>query len=93
MARETIDGMFASAKGKQEKKVRQLQCQEQYNDHIPYCLSGLLHTHFPDNLSRNSCIYICLISLKRGHWTFVWCRAQPGAQKCRGLDVLVGTAG
>ena len=41
--------------------------------------------------------YICLILLKRGHWVFAWHRAQPrsrpGAQKCRGLDVLVGTAG
>ena len=37
--------------------------------------------------------YKYLISLKRGHWVFSWHRAQPGAQKCRGLDVLVGTAG
>ena len=34
-----------------------------------------------------------LNSLKRGQWVFAWRRAQPGAQKCRGLDVLVGTAG
>ena len=33
--------MFAWAKGKQQKYVRQLQCQEQYIDHIPYYLSGL----------------------------------------------------
>ena len=48
--------MFASAKGKQQKQVRQLQCQEQSIDHIPYYLSGLSHAHFSDNLSRNSCI-------------------------------------
>ena len=51
--------MFASAKGKQQKQVRQLQCQEQCIDHIPYYLSALLFacTFFSDNLSRNSCIY------------------------------------
>ena len=54
MAREIIDGMFASAKGKQQEWVRQLQCQEQFIDHIPYYLSGLSRAHFPDNLSRNS---------------------------------------
>ena len=37
--------MFASAKGKQQKEVRQLQCQEQYIDHIPYYLSGLSRAH------------------------------------------------
>ena len=41
--------MFASAKGKQQKQVRQLQCQEQCIDHIAYYLSGLLFacTFFP----------------------------------------------
>ena len=38
--------MFASAKGKQQKQVRQLQCQEQCIDHIPYYLSGLSRAHF-----------------------------------------------
>ena len=37
--------MFASAKGKQQKYVRQLQCQEQHIDHIPYYLSGLSRAH------------------------------------------------
>ena len=46
--------MFASAKGKQQKQVRQLQCQEQCIEHIPYYLSGLSRAHFSDNLSRNS---------------------------------------
>ena len=32
MAREAMDGMFASTKGKQQKQVRPLQCQEQYID-------------------------------------------------------------
>ena len=48
--------MFASAKGKKQKQVRQLQCQEHCNDHIPYYLSGLPRAQFLDNLSRNSCI-------------------------------------
>ena len=38
--------MFASAKGKQQKQVRQLQCQEQRIDHIPHCLSGLSRSLF-----------------------------------------------
>ena len=38
--------VFASAKAKQQKYVRQLQCQEKCIDHIPYYLSGLLRAHF-----------------------------------------------
>ena len=38
--------MFASVKGKQQKQVRQLQCQEQRIAHIPYYLSGLSRAHF-----------------------------------------------
>ena len=38
--------VFASAKGKQQKEVRQLQCQEQGIDHIPYYLSGLSRALF-----------------------------------------------
>ena len=37
--------MLASAKGKQQKLVRQLQCQEQSIDHIPYYLSVLSRAH------------------------------------------------
>ena len=48
--------MFASAKGKQQKQVRQLKCQEQCIDHIPYYLSRFSRAHFSQNLSRNSCI-------------------------------------
>ena len=48
--------MSVSAKGKQQKLVRQLQCQEQCIEHIPYYLSGLSRAHFSDNLSRNSCM-------------------------------------
>ena len=44
--------MSVSAKEKQQKEVRQLQCQEQCIDLIPYYLSGLSRTHFSDNLSR-----------------------------------------
>ena len=38
--------MLASAKRKQQNKFRQLQCQEQCNDHIPYYLSGLSRARF-----------------------------------------------
>ena len=38
--------MSASAKGQQQKQVRQLQCQEQCIDHISYYLSGLSRAHF-----------------------------------------------
>ena len=38
--------MFAGAKRKQQKQVRQLQCQEQCIDHIPFYLLGLSHAHF-----------------------------------------------
>ena len=38
--------MFVNAKGKQQSKIRQLQCQEQRIDHIPCYLSGLSRTHF-----------------------------------------------
>ena len=35
-----MDGMSVSAKGKQQKQVRQIQCQEQCIEHILYYLSG-----------------------------------------------------
>ena len=39
--------MFAIAKkGKQQQKIRQLQCQKQRLDHIPYHISGLSYAHF-----------------------------------------------
>ena len=38
--------MFVSAERKQRKQFRQLQCQEQCIDHIPYYLSGLSRAHF-----------------------------------------------
>ena len=38
--------LLVSAKGKLQKKFRQLQCQEQCIDHIPYYLSGLSRAHF-----------------------------------------------
>ena len=56
--------MSVSAKGKQQKLVRQLQCQEQCIEHIPYYLSGLSRAHFSDNLSRNSCM--CQSQIKQG---------------------------
>ena len=53
--------MFARAKGKQQKQVRQLQCQEQCIDHFPYYLSGLSRALFSDNLSWNCCILLSLV--------------------------------
>ena len=32
-------------------------------DHIPYYLSGLSRAHLSDNLSRNSCIHLYVLSL------------------------------
>ena len=58
--------MFARAKGKQQKQVRQLQCQEHCIDHIPYYLSGLSRALISDNLSRNSCIYKQITRKTRG---------------------------
>ena len=46
MAREAYRRMFASAKGKWQKLFRQLQCQKQWIDRIPYYLSGLSRAHF-----------------------------------------------
>ena len=37
--------MFASAKGKKQKQVRRLQCQEPCIEHIPHYLSGLWRAH------------------------------------------------
>ena len=39
--------MSASGKGKQQKYIQQLQCQEQCIAHIPYYLSGLSRALFP----------------------------------------------
>ena len=45
--------MSLSAKGQQQKYVRQLQCQEQCGGHIAYYLSGLSRAYFfSDNLFR-----------------------------------------
>ena len=38
--------MSVSAKEKQQKEVRQLQCPEQCIDHISYYLQGLSRAHF-----------------------------------------------
>ena len=56
--------MSVSAKGKQQKLVRQLQCQERCIEHIPYYLSGLSRAHFSDNLSRNSCIHLIRLAIQ-----------------------------
>ena len=50
--------MFAIAKGKQQNQVRQLQCQEQLIDHIPFTFRDCRVHIFSDNLSRNSCMYV-----------------------------------
>ena len=55
-----MDGMFASAEEKQQKYVRQLQCQEQHStSHISLQNCGV-HI-FSDDFSWNSCIYYMLI--------------------------------
>ena len=47
-------------KGKQQKKVRQLQCQKQWIDYIPYYLSGWLHAHFfPTNFLEIAGYFPC----------------------------------
>ena len=53
--------MFASAKGKQQKKVRQLQCQEQCIDHIPYYLSGLSRAQFLRQPNLQIAVYFFII--------------------------------
>ena len=60
--------MSASAEGKQKKSVRQLQCEKQYIDHIPYYLSGLSSAHFSDNLSRNSCIHTSILKAYQNYF-------------------------
>ena len=94
--------MFASAKGKQQKKVRQLQCQEQCIDHIPHYLSVLLRAHFSDNLSQNSCTlvhpncswtFIKILSLTVPYWAFTWLHCTNIYVVClvyRSFDVLEG---
>ena len=59
--------MFAHAKGKQQKKIRQLQFQKQCIDHIllPFGIVGC--TFFFDNLSRNSCIWY-ITSSSSSNW-------------------------
>ena len=54
--------MCASAKGKQQKWIQQLQCQGQCIEHIPYYLSGLSRALFSDSLSRNSCMAEYLVT-------------------------------
>ena len=65
--------MFASTKGKQQKYFRQLQCQEQFIDHIPYYISGLLRAHvfrqpnfFSDNFNNSSDVMMASIIIKEG---------------------------
>ena len=49
--------VFANTKGKQQKKVQQLQCQ--CIDYLPHYLSRLLHAHFFRlNLPLNSCFTV-----------------------------------
>ena len=52
--------MFASGKGKKQKYIRQLQCQEQCIAHIPYYLSGLSRAHFfRQPFSKYIAVYYC----------------------------------
>ena len=52
MAREAMDVCFRVLKRSSKSRFRQLQCQKQCIDHIPYYLSGLSRALFSDNLSR-----------------------------------------
>ena len=54
--------MFARAKGEQQKQVRQLQCQDQCNDHVPYYLLGLSRTLF---LQMNTWWYVHTATLSQ----------------------------
>ena len=49
--------MFASAKGKQQMGVRQLKCQEQCIDHIPFYLSGLSRARFSPTTFLEIAVY------------------------------------
>ena len=51
--------MFASVKGKQQKWVRRLLCQEQCIDHIPCYLSGLSRAHFLITFLEIAVYYLC----------------------------------
>ena len=65
--------MFASAKGKQQKYVRQLQSSETVYWWYPILPFGIVAcTFFSDNLSRNSCIKYDEKTRggKRGRWVF-----------------------
>ena len=50
--------MFASAKGKQQKSPRQLQCQKQCIDLIPYYLLGLSRAHFFPSMFLEIAVYM-----------------------------------
>ena len=52
--------MFARAKGKQQNQVRQLQCQEQCIDYIPYYLSGLSRALFFPTTFLEIAVYFCI---------------------------------
>ena len=49
--------MSLSAKGQQQKYVRQLRCQEQCIGHIPYYLSGLSRAYFFPTTFREIAVY------------------------------------
>ena len=54
--------MFVKAKGKQQKQVRQLQCQKKVYWSYPILPLGHFRVHsFSDNLSQNSCIHDVVI--------------------------------
>ena len=65
-SREAIDVFLRMLKKSNNllQKIRQLHCQEQRIDHIPYYLPGLPHVHISsDNLSQNSCIHFLCSSV------------------------------
>ena len=53
--------MSLSAKGQQQKYVRQLQCQEQCMGHIAYYLSGLSRAYFFPTTFLEIAVYIAIL--------------------------------
>ena len=75
--------MFAGAKGKQKPEVRQLQCQEQCTDHIPYSGPilpfGIVACIFPPTTFLKIAVYLCVRS-DRG----VMVNFEPGRSRFKG---------
>ena len=58
MARETMDICLPVLKESNKSRFSNCSHQEQCIDHIPYYLFGIVTSHFLDNLSQNSGMYL-----------------------------------